>query len=59
MRSKPESLNNGKLVVAVASSAWAQELSFHKELIISRLNKHLNGADLVREVIFCVKPQKR
>jgi predicted nucleic acid-binding Zn ribbon protein len=53
-RTKPECLRNGALVVRVANSVWAQELSFHKKVIVNRLKKHLQGDDVVNDIVFYV-----
>ncbi|RIL12353.1 MAG: hypothetical protein DCC75_00635 [Proteobacteria bacterium] len=53
-RTRPECLRQGALVVRVSNSAWAQELSFHKEVIIKRLNKFLGEQDAVSDVQFYV-----
>lgn len=53
-RSRPESLRAGLLSVRVSDAAWAQELSFYKGVIISRLQQFLSGAEKVRDVRFFV-----
>ena len=50
-RSKPEYLKGSTLVVKVTDSAWSQELSFHKNVIISRLNSFL-GKNEISDVLF-------
>jgi len=50
-RSRPEYIKGSTLVVKVTDSAWSQELSFHKKVIISRLNKFL-GKDEIADVLF-------
>ncbi len=52
-RSKPEYIKNKTLVVRAQDSTWSQELSFHKKVIINRLNKFL-GEDLISDVLFIV-----
>ena len=47
--SKPRSLRRGVLLVATTSPAWAQQLSFLREDIKSRVNEYL-GENAVREV---------
>jgi len=48
-RSRPHSLRAGRLIVAVASAAWMQQLSFLRESIRDNVNRAL-GQPLVREV---------
>lgn len=60
-RAKPECITNGTLIVHVTSSAWAQELSFQKPVILSRLRRFLQTQDvaeasMVRDVMFRVDP---
>jgi hypothetical protein len=50
-RSAPLSLRRGRLVVAVTTAPWMQQLSFLRETIRDSLNRAL-GHDLVREVRF-------
>ncbi len=52
-RTKPESLKNKTLVIRVTDSTWSQELVFHKELIIKRLNSFLKS-QAVDNVLFVV-----
>jgi predicted nucleic acid-binding Zn ribbon protein len=51
---KPECIKNRALVVRVTDSAWAQELSFQKRIILARLKKFLGKDDVVDEVLFYV-----
>ena len=53
-RTSPECLRAGALVVRVSDSAWAQELSFQKDVILSRLKKFLKGGEQVSDVMFYV-----
>lgn len=46
---RPSSFVGGRLTVMAKSSAWAQELQFHKETIRQRFNK-LVGEDLVSDI---------
>lgn len=46
---RPSSFTDGRLTVKAKSSAWAQELQFHKETIRRRFNE-LAGEELVNEV---------
>lgn len=55
-RTKPECIRSKALVVRVVNSAWAQELSFHKEFIIERLKKHIKDTEVVEDVHFYVAP---
>lgn len=50
-RSRPASFRRGCLIVEVASSAVAQELSYNKWIIIQNINSFL-GKDLVKEIRF-------
>ena len=56
LRTRPESLRNGLLRVRVADSVWAQELSFHKPVIMKRLRKFLEDEQIVSDVMFYVGP---
>ena len=56
-RATPECIRNGTLVVRVASSAWAQELSFQKHVILHRLNKFMDGDVVLQDVMFYVAGQ--
>ena len=53
-RTRPECLRNDILVVRVAGSVWAQELSFHKQAILKRLQPHLAPGMRVRDIMFQV-----
>jgi predicted nucleic acid-binding Zn ribbon protein len=53
-RTAPECIRAGALVVRVADSAWAQELSFQKDIILKRLKKFLRHDEDVRDVMFYV-----
>lgn len=55
-RSKPEYMRGKTLVIRVTDSSWAQELSFHKEVILKRLKKHLQAEELLNDVFFYVGP---
>lgn len=52
--SKPEMIRGKSLVVRVANSAWAQELSFHKELLLKRLRPHLESELELDDITFYV-----
>ena len=51
-RTKPECIRNGALVVRVKNSVWAQELSFRKSVILSRLNRLIEDSTPIRDVHF-------
>ncbi len=53
-RAHPECIKNRALVVRVTDSAWAQELSFQKRAILTRLKKHLGAEEVIDDVIFYV-----
>lgn len=53
-RTRPESLRNGLLRVCVADSAWAQELSFHKQVILKRLQKYVSDDGGAEDIMFYV-----
>lgn len=53
-RSRPECIRDDVLIVRVADSSWAQELSFQKKIILARLQRHLGESDVVRDVQFYV-----
>ena len=55
---QPEALKEGKVFVAVKSSAWIQELRFQQQTILQKLNEYA-GAPLFTELIFRVKPRSR
>jgi predicted nucleic acid-binding Zn ribbon protein len=47
---KPESLNNGKLIVTVANSAWLYKLNSEKRDIIKNINKILGKKEKIKEI---------
>jgi len=55
---QPEALKEGKVFVAVKSSAWIQELRFQQQTILQKLNEYA-GAPLFTELVFRVKPRSR
>jgi predicted nucleic acid-binding Zn ribbon protein len=57
-RSKPLAIERGVLSVQVVSSAWAQELSFQKQLILARLRSNPQFGD-VRDLRFSVSDSRR
>jgi predicted nucleic acid-binding Zn ribbon protein len=53
-RTKPECIKNRTLVIRVSDSAWAQELSFQKNVILHRLKKYLAEGQVIEDVMFYV-----
>ena len=53
-RSMPEYIQNKTLYIRVSDSAWVQELSFQKPVIIRRLQKFLEKDTVVRDIRFFV-----
>ncbi|MFM1848473.1 MAG: hypothetical protein RL417_1947 [Pseudomonadota bacterium] len=53
-RTRPECIRKDALVVRVANSSWAQELSFQKDIILVRLKKFLSGETAVSDIQFYV-----
>ena len=53
--SKPERFSGSALVVKVDSSLWAQELSFHKQSILKRLQRFLNSDKKLTDIQFLVE----
>ena len=53
-RSRPEGITRGTLTIRVCGSAWAQELSFHKDVIISRIGTSLGDREKVKDIRFIV-----
>jgi predicted nucleic acid-binding Zn ribbon protein len=53
-RARPEALRGSCLMVHVDSSAWVQELSFQKAVILARLKKILDDPDLIKDISFRV-----
>lgn len=51
---QPESFKNGLLTVRVKNSAWAQELTFQKSVILGRLKRYLKHGQEAREIFFRV-----
>jgi predicted nucleic acid-binding Zn ribbon protein len=56
-RTRPECIERGTLIVRVCDSAWAQELSFRKEMLIGRMAEHLPDADIT-DIRFYVDGQR-
>lgn len=55
---QPEALKEGKVFVAVKSSAWIQELRFQQQTILQKLNEYA-GVPIFTELVFRVKPRSR
>jgi predicted nucleic acid-binding Zn ribbon protein len=53
-RAKPDRVSRGVLFVRVASSVWAQELTFQKDLILKKLNSFFSKDQLLKDVKFYV-----
>ena len=51
-RARPECLRNKTLVVRVSNSAWAQELSFQRHVLLHRLKKLLDDPDMITDITF-------
>lgn len=58
-RTRPECIRNNTLVIRVASSVWAQELSFQKEIILRRLRRLYPEHDMVHDIHFYVAGNTR
>lgn len=54
-RTRPRALKGGLLTVEVTDSAWAQELHFRRDVIMSRLGRFVDNDELVRDIRFVVK----
>jgi hypothetical protein len=50
---QPEFIRDGRLFVTTKSAVWANELTFYKADMVSRLNKRI-GAKVVKEIVFKV-----
>jgi len=50
-KSQPKAIERGKLFVAVNSSVWRNELMYHKEMILVKLNDRL-GKNTIKDIIF-------
>lgn len=51
-RAFPEVIRDGTLYVKVTSSAWAQELTFQKSVILSRVKRFCDNPHDLRDVRF-------
>ena len=49
--SAPEKIEHGRLFVRIESGPWRQELHYHKQRIIERLNGHLQEP-VIKDIIF-------
>jgi len=52
--SRPDSISRKALVVRVSHSAWAQELSFMKPVLLAKLAPYLKSGDIVEDIVFRV-----
>lgn len=52
--SRPEVIENRRLIVQVAHPAWAQELSMIKPVLLESLAKYLRPGDVVGDMVFRV-----
>lgn len=50
--SKPEYISRRALIVTVKHSAWAQELTFQKPVLLQKLARYLKKGDIVNDMIF-------
>lgn len=53
-RTQPECIRGTTLVVSVCNSAWAQELSFQKQIILNRLNNFKEKGKDLTDITFHV-----
>jgi predicted nucleic acid-binding Zn ribbon protein len=51
---KPEYISRRALLVTVKHSAWAQELTFQKPVLLQKLARYLKKGDIVNDMIFRV-----
>jgi predicted nucleic acid-binding Zn ribbon protein len=51
---QPGRIEHDTLYITVATSQWAQELSFHKEIILEKLKPFVAGGPAVSKVVFTV-----
>lgn len=47
---EPQRLNDGKIFIKVKNDSWRNELVFHKQEIIDKINREL-GSRVVKEII--------
>lgn len=58
LRTKPECIRNNCLVIRVSDSAWAQELSFQKPVLLKRLRRYMDSETALRDIQFYVVGDK-
>lgn len=58
-RATPEAVRKRCLIVRVCDSAWMQELSFRKSVILHRLQNHVDDKSLVQDIRFYVEGRRR
>jgi len=51
---KPVELRDGRLLVQVPDSVWLNDVQYHKDWIVSKLNEFL-GAEIIKEIRFYIK----
>ena len=52
--SKPDHISRRVLLVTVAHSAWAQELTFMKPALLQKLKPYLRKGDVIDDIVFRV-----
>jgi predicted nucleic acid-binding Zn ribbon protein len=52
--SKPDHISRRVLLVTVAHSAWAQELTFMKPSLLQKLKPYLRKGDFIEDIVFRV-----
>jgi predicted nucleic acid-binding Zn ribbon protein len=52
--SKPDHISRRVLIVTVAHSAWAQELTFMKPALLQKLKPYLRKGDIIEDMVFRV-----
>lgn len=53
-RSRPEKVRGRTLLVRVQDSAWAQELTFQKSVLLSRLKRNLGDSCRIDDIYFLI-----
>lgn len=53
-RTRPDNIRGKNLIVQVADSVWAQELSFQKRVILNRLRKFIPSEVSIEDIHFRV-----
>ena len=56
-RCRPLMVKGATLFVEVRDAAWVQELSFHKQVLLSRIKQHYQGQPAITEIVFRVEGQ--